>query len=134
MKRIAIICIFGAISLQGCGENRNKEVSTGTMYEVKTETLTSTPMNNPDQSAAVVPATTPVRKQARYKAKPKIHRQAVVRNDEISTGQAAPVIQAQDEQVTFPQDKTYNELQISDDVNDYPLSPEAIRLEKQTYM
>jgi hypothetical protein len=144
MKHIATILIFGALSLQGCGENPKQQVSTNNMYEVKevqTETSTSTPDNKSENSAAVVPATTPVRKQVRHNAKPRTERRAQPKvesrsamvNDEVTSGRAAPVIQAQEEEVLF-QDKTYNELQISDDANDYPLSPESIRLEMQTYM
>ncbi len=129
MHRIALI-IFGTLLLQGCAENRNAEVSTKTNYEVRTETISNEPINHSEHSVAVVPATTPVRKQARYHAKPWASKKPVMRNDEVSTGRAAPVIQAQE---VATRDKTYNELQFSDSVNDYPLSAESIRLEMETY-
>lgn len=134
MRHIAIIIIFGTLLLQGCGDNRNKEVTTKTNYKVHTETLSSAPMNNPENSVAVVPAITPVRKQVRYRTIRRAKSETVMTNDmtndEVSTRRSA-LYQAQEE--TPLRDKTYNELQISDDVNDYPFTPEAIRLDMENY-
>ncbi len=111
MRHIAIIIFFGAL-LQGCGENRNKEVSTKSSHKVQTKTLSSAPMATPQKA--------PVRKQA----------QSGMINDKVTTGRAAPSIPAQKKALRA---MTFNESQFSDDANDYPSTLEAKKLEKEKY-
>ncbi len=138
MRHFAITMIFGAFLLQGCDGNRGSQVKTTTQTA---STTTEIENYQPQAEAqAPAPAAAPIKEKSYRTSKAKAP--AAPTNDQVSTGQAAPVTQSRynDEpkfqaQEVWPKDKdkTYNELQISDDVNDYPLTPQRYSIDHKNY-
>ncbi len=136
MRQFAMIMIFGAFLLQGCDRNRGSQVTTQT-------SSTTTETYQPQAEAQVpVPVVTPTPVKEKSYRSSKAKAPVAPVDDQVSSAQAAPVtetryrdeaeIQAQE---VWPKDKdkTYNELQISDDVNDYPLTPQRYSIDHKNY-
>ncbi len=130
MKHIAVIFIIGAV-LQGCSENRSKAVSTKPGHKVQTQAVAaSAPAVSAQNSVAEVSAKTPARKQAHRQTKPILKRHSAIRNDKVTSGQAAPVVAVHKKPLHA---MTFNEAQFSDKASTFPRTQEALKLEEEKY-
>jgi hypothetical protein len=142
MRHLSIVIIFGALLLQACDRRKETEVSKNTQVvppqeeiareEVTVVEPTPAPIAEPQAAAPVVVPI--VNKKEVKKAEPVdqvteteadtfieeepmyVEEAPVIYEDEI-------LIQAEEERWPKNRGKTYNELQLSDDYDDYPFTP-----------
>jgi hypothetical protein len=125
MRHISIAIIFGALLLQGCDRHSGTKVSKNTevpqpQAEIQREEAIATtivpaaysaPIAEKTIVASPVAETVFVEEEAVF-----LEEVPVIYEDEI-------LIQAEEERSPKNRGKTYNELQKSDDMDDYPFSP-----------
>lgn len=114
MRHLSIIIIFGALLLQGCDRHKPTKVSKNIQAPQRQEEI------SPAVVPAVVPAPvpSPVAKKEPVKRKP-----AEVVPAPILYVPEDIFIQAEETRWPRNRGKTYNELQMSDDLDDYPFTP-----------
>lgn len=126
MRHLSIGIIFGALLLQGCSD-RHKETKVTKVVPVQEEISR--------EEVTVLPAPAPVPAPIVKKEAPK---KAVVKEEPVLTETIPPeeimapapviyeeqiLIQAEEPRWPKNRGKTYNELQLSDDLDDYPFTP-----------
>jgi hypothetical protein len=124
MRHLSIVIIFGALLLQACDRRKEAEVSKNTQVAPPQEEIVREEVTVVEPAPVVVPIVkkaepvnqvtetdTFIEEEPMY-----VEEAPVIYEDEI-------LIQAEEERWPKNKGKTYNELQISDDYDDYPFTP-----------
>lgn len=119
MRHLSIIIIFGALLLQGCDRHKPTKVSKNIQMPQRQEAII------PEEAPVVAPAVVAAPVPAHHRAKKEVvkRKPAEVVPAPILYEQEDIFIQAEETRWPKNRGKTYNELQMSDDLDDYPFTP-----------